>query len=59
MRRRLDPLELEKLAHRQDEASPTPFDLMDELARAIVAAAIVSIFCLAGVFMALAGVPGF
>lgn len=58
MRRHLDPLELEKLAHRSDDPLRTPLDIMAEFARAlftVLAAAVVGIVVLS---LAFSDIPG-
>jgi hypothetical protein len=58
LRRRLDPLELEKLARKNEELSRTPFDLMVDIARALVSALVVSTVALTLIAYALSELPG-
>lgn len=58
MRRLLDPLELEKLAHRRDDPLRSPLDLMRDFACALVGLFVVAVFGVAGVALALSDLPG-
>lgn len=58
MRRLLDPLELEKLAHHHDDPLQSPLDLMREFCSALVALFVVAVFSVAGVAFALSELPG-
>jgi hypothetical protein len=58
VRRLLDPLELEKLAHRADDPLRSPLDLMADFARSLAVLFFVAVLGVVALAFTLADIPG-